>query len=561
MAMVSMVRTTTSRHLVIPLAIICFSLSARAEWRDGGAAQQTPAPSLRADSQAERAARLVAEGVAALERGDDATARDHLQKALDLNPSNAEAHTYLGVLADRAGDLRAAEQHLARAARLAPASATARNNYGAILMRLGRTREAAAEFEGALRADARHAGALINLAQIRFAEGTPESLRAADQLFARADLITPEIGIARARTVIALRRNDRAAAAAHFRDYATRLAGAGKDLIDAASRAELGAALAEAGLLTEADAELKAAIEADPANAVALVGLARVHLARKDIPGAGRTLEAAVARGVENASVYAQLAEVYERGGHIENAIPAMRLAVARDPQNEAYRFRYGLLLADANAPAAAVIRLEEAVREFPRSARLWSALGIAHYRQGKDDGAATRAFERAIELDPAFAAAYAYLGMMRVDQGQSEEGIAQYERALAADPKLAVVHYLIAEAMLKQPAADAAQVNARLKRAIELDPAFAPARLTLAKAYSRQNRFAEAAAELEGVVKIAPDIAETYYQLGRVYTRLERRQEASRAMEKFAQMSDSQKQQKQNERREIMLRLADVRF
>ena len=31
--------------------------------------------------------------------------------------------------------------------------------------------------------------------------------------------------------------------------------------------------------------------------------------------------------------------------GHYENAIPAMRLAVQRDPQNEIYHFRYGLLL------------------------------------------------------------------------------------------------------------------------------------------------------------------------------------------------------------------------
>lgn len=536
----------------MPLAVLSLSFLATA-------ARQIPTPSLRADSRAERAGRLVADGVAALERGDDTAARDLLQKALDLNPNNVEAHTWLGALADRAGDLPAAERSLARAARLAPASASARNNYGAILMRLGRARAAAAEFEASLRADARQTGALINLAQIRFAEGTPASLRAADGLFARADAITPEVGIARARVVIALRRNDRAAEA-RYRDYAARLAGGGQAPVDAASRAELGVALFEAGLLTEAEAELKAAVEAGPANADAIVRLARVQLARQDIPGAGRTLEAAIARGVESAPMYAQLAEVYERGGHIERAIPAMRLAIARDPRNETYRFRYGLLLADASAPAAAVIRLEEAVREFPGSARLWSALGLAHYRQGTNDEAA-RSFERAIQLDPAFAAAYAYLGMMRVDLGQYEVGIAEYERALAADPKLAVIHYLVAEAMLKQPAASPAKVEARLALAIELDPAFAPARLALARAYNRQNRFAEAAAELERVVSFAPDLAETYYQLGRVYARLKRPREARHAMAKFARLSEAQKQQKQNERREIVRRLAAVRF
>ncbi|HEV2666984.1 MAG TPA: tetratricopeptide repeat protein, partial [Blastocatellia bacterium] len=407
--------------------------------------------------------------------------------------------------------------------------------------------------------DARQAGALVNLAQIRFAEGSPASLRAADGLFARADAVTPEVGIARARVVIALRLNDRSAAA-RYRDYAARLAGAGQSPGDAASRAELGAALFEAGLLTEAEAELKAAVEADPGNADAVVRLARVYLARQDIPGAGRTLEAAVARGLESAPVYAQLAEVYERGGHIERAIPVMRLAIARDPGNETYRFRYGLLLTDASAPAAAVIRLEEAVREFPGSARLWSALGLARYKAGAN-GKATRAFERSIELDPAFAAAYAYLGMLRVDMGEYEAGVAQYEWALAADPKLAVVHYLVADAMLKQPAADAARINECLRRAIELDPAFAPARLKLAIAYNRQNRFAEAAAELERVIKFAPDLAEPYYHLGRVYARLKRPQEARQAMAKYSQLSDAQKKQGENERLDIMRRLAGVRF
>lgn len=554
-----MIRTTTLRRLVTLLAVMSLPLVAAATWRDGAAAGQIPTHSLQANSQSGRDARLVADGVAALERGDAATARDLLQKALDLNPKNVEAHTWLGALADRAGDLQAAERSLARAARLAPASASARNNYGAILMRLGRTREAAVEIEASLRVDARQAGALINLAQIRFAEGAPASLRAADVLFARADAVTPEVGIARARVVIALRINDRSAAT-RYRDYAARLSGAGQSPVDAASRAELGAALFEAGLLPEAEAELKAAVESDSANADAIVRLARVYLARQDIPGAGRTLEAAVARGLESAPLYAQLAEVYERDGRIDRAIPVMRLAIARDPRNETYRFRYGLLLADASAPAAAVIRLEEAVREFPDSARLWSALGLARYKAGAN-GEATRAFERAIELDPAFAAAYAYLGMLRVDLGEYEAGLAKYERALAADPKLAVVHYLVADVMLKQPAAPVARINERLRRAIELDPAFTPARIKLAIAYNRQNRFAEAAAELERVIVYAPDLAEPYYHLGRVYARLKRPQEAHQAMAKYSRLSDAQKQQGENERLDIMRRLVGVRF
>ena len=118
-------------------------------------------------------------------------------------------------------------------------------------------------------------------------------------------------------TVIALRCNDRERAADCYRAYAKRLASAGGKAPDAAARSELGGALLEAGLLDEAELELKAALGVDASNADAVVRLARVYLARKDIPAAGRTLEAALARKVEAPAIYALLAVAYENGGSL----------------------------------------------------------------------------------------------------------------------------------------------------------------------------------------------------------------------------------------------------
>jgi Tfp pilus assembly protein PilF len=502
---------------------------------------------------------VVAEGVAAFERGELDASRALFHKALTLNPKEVEAHRYLGLLADRAGDLEGAARHFAEAARVAPASAPDRNNYGVILLRLGRPREAAAQFEASLRADPQQPSALVNLAQIRFASGGAEDLRAAADLFARADRIAPDAGLARALTVIALRRGDPMAASAHYRTYAARIAGdaaAG----DARARAELGAALLEAGLLSEAESESGAAHQLDPSNADVVVQLARVHLARQDLKAAGRTLEAAVARGMESAPVYALLAEVYERAGHPENAIPAMRLAIQRDPRSEKYRFAYAVLLTNAYAPAAAAIRLEEALKVFPDSPRLWFALGLAHFKQDKDEESA-RALTRAIELDPKFAPAYAYLGMSKVKGGHYDEGLALYEKALGSDPQLAVVHYLIADTLLKQVGADAARIESHLKRAVELDAGFAPAHLVLAKHLIRTDRWAEAVAELEKVTSLDPEAAEAYYQLGRAYGRLRRPEEAKTAMATFRRLSETQKQREDTELRQIVKRLGNVTF
>jgi Tfp pilus assembly protein PilF len=504
--------------------------------------------------------RLVEEGVAALERGDTASAADSFRRALSADASNATAHTYLGVLADRAGDLPAAEKHFAAAARVSPMSPTARNNYGAILLRRGRTREAAVEFEASLRQDARQASALVNLAQIRLAGGSPDSLRAARELFARADEIAPDASIARALVVISLKLGDAAEASRRYRDYTSRLAVAPPEVAGATARAELGAALLEASLGAEAVEELSAASAADPSNARTVVQLARAHLLRRDIPAAGRTLEGAVARGLDPAPVYAALADVYVQSGHIENAIPALRLAIQREPRSEEYPFRYAMLLVDTKAPLAAVIRMEEAVKKFPQSARIWFALGVAYFAAEKTAEAA-KVFERVIALDPKLAPAHAYYALTFEDQGRYSEAIPFYEKALALDERIPMTHYLLAGVLLKHAPGETARPETHLKRALELDENFTLARLSLGRIYLRDGRVEEAARHLERVVAAEPELAEAHYQLGHAYRRLKRTVEAQAAFDRFKQLSDLQRDQGRDEQRLLARRLANVRF
>jgi tetratricopeptide (TPR) repeat protein len=206
------------------------------------------------------------------------------------------------------------------------------------------------------------------------------------------------------------------------------------------------------------------------------------------------------------------------------------------------------------------VIRLKEALELFPKSSRLWLALGIAHFKAARNNEAA-ESLTRAVELDPKFAVAFAYLGMTYVEIGQYDAAIRSYEQALAVNGKLGVVDFLIADVLLREATADSARVEAHLARAVQLEPSFAPARLALGKSYFRSNRLAEAARELEQVVKLEPNLAEAYYQLGRVYTKLKRTAEAQTALATFKRLSSTQKEQALKDRKEIVDRLANVLF
>src|SRR6185369_12951229 len=195
---------------------------------------------------------IVDEGLAAFDRGDITAARAAFEKALTLKADEVTAHTYLGIMADRDGDLKTAERHFAAAVKAEPDRAAFHNNYGAILMRTGRSALAAAEFEKSLKLDLNQFNALTNLAQIRFAGGTTDDLRASSELFRRAFTIKPDVEVARALTAIALRLKDYSAASTYYQKYATALtAESGTSAHAPAARAELGAALFEAGLLDE----------------------------------------------------------------------------------------------------------------------------------------------------------------------------------------------------------------------------------------------------------------------------------------------------------------------
>jgi len=298
--------------------------------------------------------------------------------------------------------------------------------------------------------------------------------------------------------------------------------------------------------------------EVSRALVITYLKLGQVLMEKGDVRGAGRTFESAVASGIDDAKIYAALAEVYEADGRYENAIPAMRLAVQRDLQNEVYHFRYGLLLTDSHAPGAGIVRLQEALKQFPNLSRLWLALGIAQLTLGQN-AEAESSFKRSLTLDAKLVPALAYLAVTYGERGQNDKAIDFYEQAIALNPQLGALHYLIADTILKTSNADTTRAEKYLRRATELDPHLAAAYLAWGRLYVRANRYNEAAPLLERAVALQPELVEAHYQLSRVLVKLKRTGEANRELAIFKQLTEKQKAQ--NEAREIVRRLANVRF
>ena len=517
-----------------------------------------------ADAQAARlisknqnsVAAMLAQANGDLQSGDLGQAKVVLQKILLADTRNVAAHTLFGAVADRENDLKTAELHFAQAAELSPKSPETRNNYGVILLRLNRRDEAAKEFAASLALNPQQSSALVNLAQIRFDE---KNYPAARELFEKARVIAPDREILRALLLISLQTGEKERAAREFKDYFESIKN-DSSAADSESFDALGKLLSDNNLTDEAERIFETAPAKNANNANTLILRSKNYLRRKDVKSAGRLLESAVAKGIDDAKIYAALADVYQAGGFYENAVPAMRLAIEKEPNNDFYTARYGLLLIDAKAPAAAIIRLTEAAAKLPNSGRIRLVLGIAQQIDGRQSDA-RNSFERALQIEPRSIPAMAYLATSYVEQAQYAEAVKIYRQAVFIEETNAVLHYLLADALLKIPTADEAEAQKHLIRAAMIDGTFAPAHAALGKIYARQNNWQAAAAEFEQAVKNAPDSAEAFYQFGRALARLKRTDESKTAFAQYKKLNESQSAEKENDRRELVRRLANVQF
>ena len=187
------------------------------------------------------------------------------------------------------------------------------------------------------------------------------------------------------------------------------------------------------------------------------------RMARRDRRGA---LEA-VRRGQQDAPnepvLFDREGQIWQRLGEADAALAAYRQVATLAPKDALVRWRIGELLLTQRRPEPALRSSTEATTLDPGVADYWNSLGMVLGGGGQNDEAA-RAFRQAISLGPKNAQ-YAYnLGLVLMRAGQPEAA-EWFRRALSLDPTFAPARQRLAElgAMSRRPrrgAADAAAVR-----------------------------------------------------------------------------------------------------
>ena len=215
---------------------------------------------------------------------------------------------------------------------------------------------------------------------------------------------------------------------------------------DAELHNALGWTLFQAARPREAVAEYRRALAIDPEHVKSHnnLALALVELGR--LEDAATHFEKSLALEPKP-EIHSDLGFIMARLGRSDEAFAQYEQALALDPDCPSAHFNMAVTYVQAGEFAKAEEHYRRALPRRP-GAETSNGLGYVLARQGRPDEAIAE-FRKAIEADPQFTPAYTNLAQALAAQGRLEEAAEYYRRALAQQPNPAVQNAL--DAVLRQ--------------------------------------------------------------------------------------------------------------
>jgi Flp pilus assembly protein TadD len=293
----------------------------------------------------------------------------------------------------------------------------------------------------------------------------------------------------------------------------TKLSRGSGSKIDAALAA--GDAAFEADDFASADARYREAAGLGPKDAAPLVGLARVAIAKTNVPTdynaapknpalekAAAALRQAIKLDPAFAPAYTELGRALLVLGKADDALATLRKAIELAPRDPEAHSGLGVALLATGRSDPAVTELAKAAELDPGSAPRQTNLGTALLMRGRVTEA-VRAYELAARIAPKDARTLSDLGTALLADNQVDRAIAALKRALAVDAQRATLHSNLGYAL--QQKRDVPGAIAEFREAIRLDEKLVSAWINLATALAQTGDLVEARRALVRAQKLDP--------------------------------------------------------
>jgi len=293
--------------------------------------------------------------------------------------------------------------------------------------------------------------------------------------------------------------------------------------------------------LGKAEELYKKALQIDPHNTTALLGLGSVYGEQKREAEAMQAFQDAIRYGqrINTGMAYVGISNLHRKAGRLAEAREALAKAVEAEPSNPVIAriaasfgeqtgdvgttiehlrkaaedrptaeglLKLGRLLNQQKRYHEAAQYLGRAMTLGPPGADLHYELGIALVELRQIDQAAQQ-FNRAIQLAPNHTGALSQLGMLLARAGRFEDAEKLMSRIIQIDPNSPVAHYNLGLVLANLEAYDRAAQH--LRKAIELNPNDPQARTKLGLVLAQQGKTAEATQQYREALRIDPNHTE----------------------------------------------------
>ncbi len=442
--------------------------------------------------------------VAALQRGNLASAESILRAELRRRPDNVTAEEVLGVVLDQEKKFSEADAVYRRALTASPHSAHLLNNFGNHLLATGRLAEARKTFLKVLTLNPGQTNASVQLATIALRQKSPaEALRYLDKLPVQAQ---QSPAVAKLMGVALSSAGQYAKAELFFQRVLTAQPDDFRALYD------LGLAASHAGHKERARDVLQKALEKQPGNVDVQYDLAAVNAELNRKAAALEILARAAQQAPERADIQALIGHISSDLGYFGDAADAWGRYMELAPADDSGRRERGFAEAALGLkPDGGLADLKWFVEKHPSDAIGHYELGTAECSSNAEE--AEQELNRALTLKPDLAPARFARGLLAYRRGKPELALTDFEFTAQRQPKNpAVLNRLGETYMALNRPEDAVRV---LRTAAEGAPNDSTILLHFGRALSKTGQAQEARAVFARVRELGPGRSELPHPAG----------------------------------------------
>jgi tetratricopeptide (TPR) repeat protein len=278
---------------------------------------------------------------------------------------------------------------------------------------------------------------------------------------------------------------------------------------------ELGSCLFSQGDHRKAEETFRRIAEQDPSEKN-LLQLAVVEWRSKDFDDALNTLQPLVTSSSADSKTFSLAAQIAEEKGDTPRAVAWLHTAILKDPSQTANYLLFATISFNHASYQVGIDVVDSGLRQSPDAARLYLARGVLQV-QLSNYGAAVADFERAHALDPKLSFVEDAMGMIRSQQHDWAGSLAIFQQQAVEHPQDPLLQYLYAEALAHENGNDTEQNSAKaiaaVKKALELEPDYQPARDLLCTLLLKTNQYAAVIDQAGIALKRDPTDQSALYQ------------------------------------------------